>query len=60
MRSRAVITGPGDYIVERLHKIREAAGVPVQFMARSYHPTMERSEQVEVMQRLAEEVLPHV
>ncbi len=60
IRGRTVITGPGDYLVERLLEIRETAGVPVEFVARSYHPTMERAQQLEVMERLAEEVLPRV
>lgn len=60
IRDRAVITGPGDLIVERLREIRDTAGVPVQFVARSYFPTMPRAQQVEVMERLAEEVLPHL
>jgi len=60
IRTRAVITGPGDYLVERLLEIKETAGVPVEFVARSYHPTMPRSQQLEVMERLAEEVLPFV
>jgi probable F420-dependent oxidoreductase len=60
LRGRAIFAGPGDYIVERLLEIKETAGVPVQFVTRSYHPTMERAQQLEVMARLAEEVLPHV
>ena len=60
VRSRAVITGPGDYLVERLLEIKETASVPVEFVARSYHPTMERPQQLEVMERLAKEVLPFV
>lgn len=60
IRSRPVFAGPGDYLVEKLLEIKEAAGVPVQFVARSYFPTMERPQQLEVMQRLAEEVLPFV
>ncbi len=60
IKSRAVLTGPGDHIVEQLLALREAAGVPVEFVARSYHPTMFRAQQLEVMERLAEEVAPHL
>ena len=60
IQSRAVIAGPSDYIVERLLDIKKTAGVPVEFIARSYHPTMARPQQLEVMQRLAEEVAPYV
>ena len=60
IRSRAIIAGPPDYIVERLLEIKETAGVPVEFVARAYHPTMERTQQLEVMHRLAEEVAPFV
>ena len=60
LRSRTVIAGPGEHIVERLLEIRETAGVPVEFVARSYFPTLELEEQVELMEQLAEEVLPHL
>ena len=60
IRAKAVITGPGDYLVEQLLEIKERAGVPVDFVARSYHPTMQRPQQLEVMERLAEDVLPYV
>ena len=60
IRSRSVLTGPGDDIVEQLLELKKAAGVPVEFMARSYHPTMGRAQQLEIMSRIAEEILPHV
>ena len=60
LRNRAVIAGSGDHIVERLLEVKSTAGVPVEFVARSYFPTMESKEQVEVMQQLAEEVSPFV
>ena len=60
IRTRAVITGPSDYIVERLREVKETAGVPVEFVARSYHPTMELPQQLEVMEQLATEVAPFV
>ena len=40
--------------------MRETAGVPVEFVARSYFPTLDYDAQVELMQQLAEEVAPHI
>jgi alkanesulfonate monooxygenase SsuD/methylene tetrahydromethanopterin reductase-like flavin-dependent oxidoreductase (luciferase family) len=57
---RATIAGSTERIVEELGSIREAAGIPVEFAARSYFPTLEYDAQVELMQQLAEEVAPHV
>jgi probable F420-dependent oxidoreductase len=57
---RSVAAGTGDQIVEYLNGIREAAGVPVEFAARSYFPTVDYPQQIELMQQLAEEVAPHV
>jgi hypothetical protein len=34
--------------------------MPVEFVARSYFPTLEYQAQVELMQQLAEEVAPRV
>lgn len=52
--------GTGEQIVEELREIRAAAGVEVEFVARSYFHTLEYEEQVELMHQLAEEVAPHV
>lgn len=57
---RATVAGTGEQIVEYLREIRQAAGMDVEFAARSYFPTLEYSEQYELMQQLAEEVAPHV
>ncbi|HJS72173.1 MAG TPA: LLM class flavin-dependent oxidoreductase [Acidimicrobiia bacterium] len=57
---RATIAGPSEQIVDELGQIREAAGTPVEFAARSYFPTLEYDAQVELMHQLAEEVAPHV
>jgi hypothetical protein len=46
--------------VESLLELREKAGMPVEFVARSYFPTLEYPAQVELMQQLAEEVAPRV
>jgi alkanesulfonate monooxygenase SsuD/methylene tetrahydromethanopterin reductase-like flavin-dependent oxidoreductase (luciferase family) len=60
VRGRATIAGTTDEIVEALLSLRERAGVPVEFAARSYFPMLEFDEQLEVMQQLAEGVAPHV
>jgi len=57
---RATIAGSAEEIVSSLLDIRQAAGVPVEFVARSYFPTLEHSDQVELMQHLAEEVAVHI
>jgi probable F420-dependent oxidoreductase len=57
---RSTIAGTGDQIVETLSQIRDKAGVPVEFAARSHFQTLEYDEQFELMQQLAEEVAPHV
>jgi alkanesulfonate monooxygenase SsuD/methylene tetrahydromethanopterin reductase-like flavin-dependent oxidoreductase (luciferase family) len=57
---RAVYAGPPDRIVDALHDIRQRADLPVEFVARSYFSTLPYAEQVELVQRLAEGVAPHV
>jgi alkanesulfonate monooxygenase SsuD/methylene tetrahydromethanopterin reductase-like flavin-dependent oxidoreductase (luciferase family) len=57
---RATIAGSTEHIVDQLGQIREAAGIPVEFAARSYLPTIEFDAQIELMQQLAEGVAPHV
>jgi probable F420-dependent oxidoreductase len=57
---RATIAGSSDDIVESLNELRDKAGIPVEFVARSYFPTLEYGEQLELMQHLAEEVAPRV
>jgi alkanesulfonate monooxygenase SsuD/methylene tetrahydromethanopterin reductase-like flavin-dependent oxidoreductase (luciferase family) len=57
---RATIAGSSDEMVEYLLDLREKARVPVEFVARSYFPTLDFMAQVELMQQLAEEVAPQV
>jgi alkanesulfonate monooxygenase SsuD/methylene tetrahydromethanopterin reductase-like flavin-dependent oxidoreductase (luciferase family) len=57
---RATVAGTGEQIVDHLLDLRERAGVPVEFAARSYFSTLEFGDQVELMQQLAEEVSPHI
>jgi probable F420-dependent oxidoreductase len=60
LKGRAIFAGPPDAIVSSLLAIRERAGVPVEFVARSFLPLLAWDAQVEVMQALAEGVAPHV
>jgi len=57
---RSTIAGTGEQMVETLNQIKEAAGLQVEFAARSYFHTLDFDDQVELMQQLAEEVAPHV
>jgi probable F420-dependent oxidoreductase len=59
-KGRATFAGPPELLVEALHAIRDQAGVPVEFVARSHFPLLELGPQIEVMTQLAEGVAPHV
>jgi probable F420-dependent oxidoreductase len=59
-RGRSTFAGPADELVEALVAIREQAGVPVEFVARSHLPLLEHEAQLELMERLAEGVAPHL
>ena len=54
------VAGSSDEIVSTLLDLRERAGVPVEFVARSYFATLEYEDQLELMQQLAEEVAPYL
>lgn len=60
IRDRGVVVGKADEIVDRLEAIRDEAGVPVEFMARSFFSTLGDDQQVELMETLAAQVLPHL
>lgn len=60
LRRRSTVVGTGEEIVAQLLDIRQRARVPVEFVARSYFPTLEYSDQVELMEELAVEVAPHL
>ncbi len=57
---RSTIAGTTQQIVETLLEVRRRAGMPVEFVARSYFPSLAYDRQVELMQELAEGVAPHV
>ena len=60
LRGRATFAGPPEALVEALLDIRERAGVPVEFAARSHFPLLPLDQQIELMTHLAEGVAPHV
>jgi hypothetical protein len=60
VKGRAVFSDPAESIVESLQTIRERAGMPVEFVARSYFPMLPWDAQAELMGSLAEGVAPHV
>ena len=60
IKGRAAYAGTPDELVETLLDIREQAGVPVEFVARSHFPLLEYDAQLRLMQELAEGVAPHV
>src|SRR6476661_35281 len=57
---RTTHAGTPDELVEALHEVRNTVSVPVEFVARSHLPLLEYGAQVEVMQKLAEGVAPHM
>lgn len=57
---RSTLLGPADHVVQRLAAIRETSGVPLEFVARSYFPTMGHAQQAEIVEWLAREVAPHL
>jgi len=60
MHRRFTVAGSSDEIVSTLLGVREQAGIPVEFVARSYFATLEYEAQIELMEQLAEEVAPHL
>jgi probable F420-dependent oxidoreductase len=57
---RTAYAGTTDELVEALLAIRRQSPVPVEFVARSYLPLLDRAAQLELMQELAEGVAPHI
>ncbi len=60
LTGRAIVAGPTDAMVDALLDLRRQAGVPVEFVTRSFLPLLEYPAQLEMMERLAEGVAPHV
>lgn len=53
-----IFGGSSNEIVDALGTIREQVGVPIEWIARSYFPSMSYGRQLEVAAQLASEVLP--
>jgi len=53
-----VLVGPAEVIAEQIREIERRAAVPVHLVARSYFPGMGYSQQLEVLQRIAGELVP--
>ena len=60
LKGRATYVGTPDEIVEALLDIRQRAGVPLEFVARSHLPLLGYDAQVDLMEQLAEDVASHV
>ena len=59
LQKRSVV-GSAAQIVEYLHGVRDQVGVDVHFVARSHFSTLPYGQQAELVDRLAEGVLPHL
>jgi probable F420-dependent oxidoreductase len=60
MMRDAAVAGSPDEIVSRLRDIRARTALPVEFVARSWFPTLIHDQQIELMERIAQEVAPHI
>jgi probable F420-dependent oxidoreductase len=60
LKGRATFAGPPAQLVEGMLDIRRQAGVPVEFVTRSFLSLLDHSAQVDLMQQLAEGVAPHI
>jgi alkanesulfonate monooxygenase SsuD/methylene tetrahydromethanopterin reductase-like flavin-dependent oxidoreductase (luciferase family) len=56
--NRRILGGSAGEIVDAVASIREEAGVPVEWIARSYFPDLAYERQLDVAGRLATEVMP--
>lgn len=58
--ARSTFAGTPQQIVDGLNALRDRAGVPIEFVTRSYFPTLSLDDQVDLMEQLATGVAPHV
>jgi probable F420-dependent oxidoreductase len=59
-RVRTLLAGSPQELIDGMQETRRRAGVPVEFVGRSVFSLLPIGEQFELMQRLAEDVAPHV
>lgn len=55
-----IIGGSSDEIVDTLSTIRDNAGVPIEWVARSYFSDISFDRQVDIASQLASDVMPHL
>lgn len=60
LAGRSTLAGPPEQIVASLLELRERAGMPVEFVARSYLHTLPYEDQLALMEQLAAEVAPYL
>jgi probable F420-dependent oxidoreductase len=53
-----VLVGPAEQIADRIRAIESLVGVPLHLVARSYFPGMAFAQQMEELQRIAQELAP--
>jgi probable F420-dependent oxidoreductase len=56
--SKRIIAGSPSEIIDALTTIREQAGVPIEWIARSYFPDLTYDRQLDIASRLAADVMP--
>src|SRR5690349_16955817 len=59
-RVRTLLAGSPQELIDGIQETRRRAGVPVEFVGRSVFSLLPIDDQLELMQRLAEDVAPHV
>lgn len=55
-----VLVGPAAELADRILSIREDARVPIHLVARSHFPAMPYPQQLEILHRISEELMPHL
>lgn len=58
--AKTTFAGTGEQIGAQLLELRQRSGMAVEFVARSHFATLDYADQIELMQRLADEVSPHL